>query len=77
MDGCTVVVAVLRVAVVRVRGGRGREVVVAVEGACAVVGRRVVHLGLLVLTVIVVMVVVVSVSGGMEAVVAVGAEALF
>lgn len=77
MDGCTVVVAVLRVAVVRVRGGCGREVVVAVEGACAVVGGGVVHLGLLVLTVMVVMMVVVGVSRVMEAVVAVGAEALF
>jgi hypothetical protein len=74
MDGCTVVVAVLRVGVVRVRGGRGWEVVVAVEGACAVVG--VVHMGLLGLTVMMV-VVVVSVSRCMDAAVAVGAEALF
>jgi hypothetical protein len=72
MDGCTVVVAVLRVAVVSVRGGCGREVVAGVEGACAVVGRGVVHLRLLVLVVVVV-----RVSRGMDAVVAVGAEALF
>lgn len=68
MDGGAVVVAVLRVAVVRVRGGRGREVVIAVEGACAVVG--VVHRGLLVL-------VVVGVRRVMDAVATVGAEALF
>jgi hypothetical protein len=73
MDGCTVVVvAVLgvAVAVVGVRGGGRGEVMVAVEGACAVVGTGVVHLGLLVLLVV-------MMSRGMDAIVAVGAEALF